>query len=59
MGVSFALIDFSLAFPQQLNNTIVIETGGMKGRKQELTKMELHTLLATQLGTQKYIQNMG
>jgi hypothetical protein len=59
MGVSFALIDFSAAFPQQLNNTIVIETGGMKGRKQELTKMELHTLLAKQLGVQKINSEYG
>jgi hypothetical protein len=59
IGVSFALIDFSAAFPQQLNNTIIIETGGMKGRKQELTKMELHTLLAKQLGVQKIHAEYG
>jgi len=59
IGVSFALIDFSTAFPQQLNNTIIIETGGMKGRKQELTKTELHTLLAKQLGTQKIHSEYG
>ena len=59
IGVSFALIDFSAVFPQQLNNTIVVETGCMKGRKQELTKMELHTLLATQLGTQKIHSEYG
>ncbi len=59
IGVSFALIDFSSAFPQKLNNTIVIETGGMKGRKQELTKMELHTLLVNQLGTQKIHSEYG
>jgi len=59
MGVSFALIDFSAAFPQQLNNTIVIETGGMKGRKQELTKTELYHLLAAQLGVQKINSEYG
>ena len=59
IGVSFALIDFSAAFPQQLNNTIIIETGGMKGRKQELTKMELHHLLGTQLGVQKIHAEYG
>jgi len=59
IGVSFALIDFSSAFPQQLNNTMVIETGGMKGRKQELTKLELHTVLNTQLGTQKIHSEYG
>lgn len=50
IGVSFGLIDFSTAFPQQLKHATVIETGGMKGRKEELTKEELHTLLKTNLG---------
>lgn len=50
IGVSFGLIDFSEAFPQQLNYATVIETGGMKGRKEELTKFELHGLLKKNLG---------
>jgi len=50
IGVSFALTDFSLAFPQQLKSTIVLETGGMKGRKEELTRNELHQLLKDNLG---------
>ena len=50
IGVSFALTDFSLAFPQQLRYTIVLETGGMKGRKEELTRNELHQLLKDNLG---------
>jgi phenylacetate-coenzyme A ligase PaaK-like adenylate-forming protein len=51
IGVSFALMDFVDAFPQNLANTIVIETGGMKGRKQELTKPALHTYLSKGFGT--------
>ena len=51
IGVSFALTDFSIAFPQQLKSTIVLETGGMKGRKEELTRNELHQLLREHLGT--------
>ena len=51
IGVSFALTDFAIAFPQQLNSTIVLETGGMKGRKEELTRNELHQLLRKHLGT--------
>jgi len=50
IGVSFALTDFALAFPQQLKSTIVLETGGMKGRKEELTRNELHQLLKDNLG---------
>jgi len=50
IGVSFALTDFAIAFPQKLKSTIVLETGGMKGRKEELTRNELHHLLREHLG---------
>jgi hypothetical protein len=50
LGVSFALLDFSNAYPQQLKHTIVMETGGMKGRGKELTKNELHQILMKNLG---------
>lgn len=59
-GVSFALLDFldycheqsdaSLNFPE---NLIVIETGGMKGRKEEMTKDELLKILQEGLKTNK------
>ena len=51
IGVSFALTDFAIAYPQNLKSTIVLETGGMKGRKEELTRNELHQLLREHLGT--------
>jgi hypothetical protein len=51
IGVSFALTDFAIAFGQQLKTTTVLETGGMKGRKEELTRNELHQLLREHLGT--------
>lgn len=50
IGVSFALMDFVEAYPQQLKHTIVMETGGMKGRKQELTKPALHSYLSKGFG---------
>ena len=49
-GVSFALLDFSLQFPVKLRHTSVLETGGMKGRKEELTKNELYAILKNNLG---------
>ena len=52
IGVSFALMDFVDAYPQSLKHTIVMETGGMKGRKQELTKPALHAYLANGFGIQ-------
>lgn len=48
IGVSFALMDFAAQFPTDFSTVIVMETGGMKGRKKEITRMELHTFLMQQ-----------
>ena len=45
IGVSYALLDLAEQFPQALENTIVMETGGMKGKRPEMTKYELHSIL--------------
>ena len=50
LGVTFGLLDFAAAFPQQLKHTIVMETGGMKGRRKEMTRAEVHSFLGEQLG---------
>ncbi|MBB4080966.1 hypothetical protein GGR28_003607 [Lewinella aquimaris] len=50
LGVSFALLDLAERHPQLLGNTIVMETGGMKGRRRELTRSELHATLSTAFG---------
>ena len=42
LGVTFALLDFAAAYPMHLKHTIVMETGGMKGRRKEMTRMEVH-----------------
>jgi hypothetical protein len=42
LGVSFALLDFFELFPIQIPGTIIMETGGMKGRRKELVREELH-----------------
>ncbi len=47
-GVTYALLDFAEAFPMQLNHTTIIETGGMKGRKKEMTRWEVHEILKRQ-----------
>jgi phenylacetate-coenzyme A ligase PaaK-like adenylate-forming protein len=48
IGVSFALLDMAEANSFQLRNTIIMETGGMKGRRKELIREELHNKI--QLG---------
>ncbi len=47
VGVSFALLDFTEQYPTSLNRTIIMETGGMKGRRKELIREELHHQLKT------------
>ncbi len=42
IGVSFALFDMANRYPMSLTNTIVMETGGMKGRRKEMIRTELH-----------------
>ncbi len=44
-GVTFALLDFAEKFPMKLESVRIIETGGMKGRRAEMTREELHRLL--------------
>jgi phenylacetate-coenzyme A ligase PaaK-like adenylate-forming protein len=45
LGVTFALLDFAEAMPTALPNTIIMETGGMKGRRKELIREEVHRIL--------------
>jgi len=45
IGVSYALLDLIEKRKFQLKNTIVMETGGMKGRRKEMIKEELHEIL--------------
>ncbi len=44
-GVSFALLDFAEQFSIDLSGCIIIETGGMKGRREEITRQGLHQQL--------------
>ncbi|WP_435413073.1 acyl transferase [Psychroserpens mesophilus] len=50
IGVSFALLDLVEQYQFQLNNTIIMETGGMKGRRKELVRAELHAILKQGFG---------
>ena len=59
IGVSFALLDLAEQFPMHLKNTIVMETGGMKGRRKELIREELHLILKNGLGVNKIHSEYG
>jgi phenylacetate-coenzyme A ligase PaaK-like adenylate-forming protein len=45
LGVSFALLDLAEKNELDLSGVIIMETGGMKGRRKEMTRSELHTVL--------------
>jgi len=45
-GVSFGLLDFAEQYPMALSHTTIIETGGMKGRREEITRQSLHGILS-------------
>lgn len=50
IGVSFALLDLAERHKFNLKNTIVMETGGMKGRRKEMVRDELHGILTSAFG---------
>lgn len=50
IGVTYALLDFAQQYSLKLQNTVVMETGGMKGKKEEITREEVHDELKNQLG---------
>ncbi|MBL7769806.1 MAG: acyl transferase [Flavipsychrobacter sp.] len=45
-GVTYALLDFAEAYSFPLPNVTIMETGGMKGRREEITRAALHERLA-------------
>ncbi len=59
LGVSFALLDLAEAFPMPLEQVIVMETGGMKGRRAELTREQLHQVLRTAFQVQHIHSEYG
>ena len=59
IGVSFALLDLIDLHQFDLKNTIVMETGGMKGRRKELVREELHKILKSGFGVDEIHSEYG
>ena len=59
IGVSFALLDLIETAQFNLKNTIIMETGGMKGRRKELVREELHQLLQNGFGVSEIHSEYG
>jgi len=58
-GVSFALMDLAEQYSPDLSHCMVFETGGMKGRRRELTRQEFHGVLQRKLGIDRVFSEYG
>lgn len=59
IGVSFALLEFAEKYSMNLHNTVIMETGGMKGQRKEITREELHGFLKKRLGVKSVHSEYG
>lgn len=59
IGVSFALLDLAEKFSLNLKHNVVMETGGMKGRRKEMIRAELHEILKQGLGVENIHSEYG
>jgi phenylacetate-coenzyme A ligase PaaK-like adenylate-forming protein len=59
IGVTYALLDFAEQFPLPLSYTTIMETGGMKGRRIEITRNEVHDILKKQFHIQQVHSEYG
>ena len=58
-GLSYALLDLAEQFPQELEHTLIMETGGTKGKRKELLKEELHKILKSAFSLQSIHSEYG
>ena len=59
IGVSFALLDLVEDHQLNLKHTTIMETGGMKGRRKEIIRQELHQILQTGFGVNRIHSEYG
>ncbi|HET6991120.1 MAG TPA: acyl transferase, partial [Bacteroidia bacterium] len=59
LGVTYALLDLAEKFPQQLKNVVVMETGGMKGKRKEMIREEVHDILKKSFGVSEIHSEYG
>jgi hypothetical protein len=59
LGVSYALLDFADQFPIHFSELIVMETGGMKGKREEMIRIDLHEILKKGFGVERIHSEYG
>ncbi|MBX2922677.1 MAG: acyl transferase [Chitinophagaceae bacterium] len=59
LGVTFGLLDFAEQYAMPLHYTTIMETGGMKGRREEMTREEVHGILKHAFGVKNIHSEYG
>ncbi|PKP53437.1 MAG: acyl transferase [Bacteroidetes bacterium HGW-Bacteroidetes-1] len=59
LGITYALLDLVHTYPMLFPDLIVMETGGMKGRRREMIREEVHAVLSKGLGVEKVHSEYG
>lgn len=58
-GVTFALLDLAEQIKPDLEDCMIFETGGMKGRRKEITRQELHDIIRSNTGAKEIYSEYG
>ena len=59
IGLTYALLDFAANYPGDYVPVVVIETGGMKGKRHEIMREELHSILCPAFGVDQIHSEYG
>ena len=59
IGVTYSLLDFAEQTPIPLNDTVIMETGGMKGRRKEMIREEVHEILKSAFSVERIHSEYG
>lgn len=59
LGVTFALLDLAEKYSRKLEHTIIMETGGMKGRRKEMIREDVHAVLKKAFGVSNIHSEYG
>ncbi|MEO5675431.1 MAG: acyl transferase [Chitinophagales bacterium] len=59
IGVTFALIELAEKYPVSLDHIMIMETGGMKGKRAEITREEIHQILTRSFHALKIYSEYG
>lgn len=59
IGVTYALLDFAEKYSMKLEKTVMMETGGMKGKREEMTRPEVHDILKNKFSLKQVHSEYG